>query len=133
MLVPAPENPCPVPSLPGPGDFVNDPIVSSGASPPADLCLLRFQNQRPTIKAASRIPPKATPMPIPAFAPEDNPPELLSLEAEDVVVVALDAVVVVAVDVNDVDAADDVVVVVALFQTTKSGDQPKNPERAFPS
>lgn len=111
---------------------MNDSIGASGCPAAAALCFLRFHSHAPTTKTASKTPPKATPIPIPAFAPDDNPPELLLLEADVVVALAAAPAVVVAADVADVVGAADVVVV-TLFQTLKSGDQDRKPERGIPS
>lgn len=110
---------------------MNDSMGASGCPAAAALCFLRFHSHAPTIKTASKTPPKATPMPIPAFAPDDKPLELLSFEDDVVVALAAAPAVVVPVDVADVVGAADVVVV-TLFQTSKLGDQDKKPERAFP-
>jgi hypothetical protein len=110
---------------------VNDSIGASGCPAAAARCFLRFHSHAPTIKTANNTPPRATPIPIPAFAPDDNPPELLLLEADVVVALGAAAAVVVAVDVADVVGAADVVVV-TLFQTSKLGDHDKKPERATP-
>lgn len=126
-----PAKSCPAASLSDPGGFVNDSIGASGCPAAAARCFLRFHSHAPTIKAASNTPPKATPIPIPAFAPDDSPPELLLFEDDVVVALAAAPAVVVAVDVVDVVGAADVVVV-TLFQTSKLGDQDKKPERAFP-
>lgn len=119
-------------SLPGPGGFENDSIGAFGCPAAAALCFLRFHSHAPTISNASKIAPRATPIPIPAFAPVDSPLESLLLEGDVVVALAAAPAPVVAVDTVDVVGAADVVVV-ALFQTCRSDDQVRKPERATPS
>lgn len=78
------------------------------------------------------MPPRATPIPIPALAPDDKPPELLLGTVVEVAVLCVGA----DVAVPDVDVVVDVVALAAevtLFQTSKLGDQAKNPDRGLPS